>query len=303
MMRFLDVCRDRARFVAELSALLERDAEKEADELLRGLSPIVEDEHEVGVALAGECLLVRIYDEGYAFPYPYPLTDSADLRAALLALSAYMRREMLPPVFTDVPREELSMLSSVFHRLNAAAYEDDEDYFFVRAESECRRFSLDEPLCAEGVSLSELSDEDEEAFFRLATDTELNKFWGYDYREDDPSPDAGYFLRVARGEREAGVALSLAVRLGREMIGEGVIFDFDYRGTAQIGVRLLPEYHGQGIGKCAMGLLLSVAEKMGLSALRAEVMLENFPSLALVRRYFEQTETDGEKAYFTLKLS
>ena len=213
-----------------------------------------------------------------------------------------MRVELLPPVLTDVPREELDTVGRVFHRISAAAYDDDEDMFFVRARSECDGFRLEEPVFRDGVSLEELADRDGAELYRLATDTELNKYWGYDYREDNPNPDEGYFLRVAEGERAAGVAMSLAIREAGRMVGEAVIFNFDYRGSAEVGVRLLPEYHGRGLGSRALELLISVAEKMGLASLKAEVLLENLPSLALARRYFEETETDGQKARFTRTL-
>ena len=72
-MRFLDLCRERESIVRELAAILPACAISEAEELLDSLLLLSEEGHEVAVAAACECLLIRIYDEGYAFPYPYPL--------------------------------------------------------------------------------------------------------------------------------------------------------------------------------------------------------------------------------------
>ena len=274
-----------------------------AEEIMSEMEGLCEEGCEVALSLSHGCLLVRIYDEGYAFPYPFPLSPDADTEGALNEMSLYMRRELLTPIFTDVPREELDTLGAVFHRIAASVYEDDEDSFFVRAVSECEDFRLDTPVSGERISLSEIFPSDSAALFEIATDTTLNRFWGYDYREDNPEPDADFFLRVVESERERGVAMSFAIRMDGEMIGEAVLFDFDYRGSAQAAIRLRRDRHGLGLGKEALELIIRVSREMGLRSLRAEVLLENEASLAMTRRYFTELGSDGEKAYFTCPLN
>ena len=303
MIKFCDIESGAHALLDSTEAALGDSAREYAEEILGEMSSMSGEGCEVAASLAAGCLLVRIYDEGYAFPYPFALTEESDVGAALGELSAYMRRELLTPIFTDVPREELDTLGAVFHRLSASVYSDDEDSFFVRAVSECDDFHLDKPLFGERLSLTELGEEDAASLFEIATDISLNKFWGYDYREDEPNPDRDFFLRVAKSERERGVAASFALRLDGAMIGEGVIFDFDYLGSAQIAVRLKPEYHGRGLGGEAVSLLIDLSRKMGLHTLRAEVLLENPASLAMTRRYLKETSADSEKAYFTLSLA
>ena len=48
---------------------------------------------------------------------------------------------------------------------------------------------------------------------RLCLDDERNKYWGYDYRDDEPSPDYDYFLSVAESDFKTRTAANFAVRL------------------------------------------------------------------------------------------
>ena len=98
------------------------------------------------------------------------------------------------------------------------------------------------------------------------------------------------------------MAASFAICVDDKMIGEAVLFDFDYQGSGQAAIRLHGKYHGQGIGSEAVALLIELSRRMGLKTLRAEIKTENLPSLAMTRRYFSETGSDGEKVYFTLSL-
>ena len=297
--------------------------EENAEEIYERLLPIVGGEDMLGdvmgsflevaaegaeVALSGSdgCLLVRIYDDGkYSFVYPIELGEDADIDAALLALAEYTVREMVPFYLTDTPREELARLSHLFLHVDARAYDDDDDAFVALVYSECDMLESPPTYSEDGITLSEITDEDGEIYAALLTSTEVNKWWGYDYREDAPDADVDYFLDTVRGEFYSGIAISLAVREGdasSALIGEGVIFDFDYRGGAMIAVRLLPEYQGRGIGKRAFHALISLAREIGLKIVRADVMCENLPSIKMCEACLERLPDDDGKARFELSL-
>lgn len=275
-------------------------------EVIASFVEVSEEGAEVALSGTDGCLLVRIFDDGkYSFVYPIELGEDADLDAALLALSGYTVREMVPFYLTDTPREELERLSRLFLHVDARAYDDDDDAFVALVYSECDMLDSP-PTYSEGrITLSEIDDRDAERYAALVRSPEVNRWWGYDYREDAPNADDGYFLDTVRGEFYSGIALSLAVREGCKdapLIGEAVIFDFDYRGGAMIAVRLLSEYQGRGIGKRAFRALISLAREIGLRSVRAEVMLENIPSIKMCEACLERGDDRDGKATFDYPL-
>ena len=50
------------------------------------------------------------------------------------------------------------------------------------------------------VSLSPLTPEDDAEYARLCRDEDLNKYCGYDYRDDNPNPEDSYFREEAEGD-------------------------------------------------------------------------------------------------------
>lgn len=256
-------------------------------------------------SLSGE-LLVRIYDGGrYSFVYPIEIGEQTDTDAALSALADYSVREMIPFYLTDTPRDELDRLRSLFSHLDARAYDDDDDSFVALIYSECDMLDGAPTASFDTVTLSPITEADVSAYAALSRSELVNKYWGYDYREDEADASDEYFLTVAEGELARGIALSLAVREGdvsSDMLGEAVLFDFDYRGGAKFAIRLLPEYWGRGIGSRALRALIEIARDIGLERLDAEVMTENLPSIAMTGKYIPRIgERDG-KAFFSLKL-
>ena len=154
-------------------------------------------------------------------------------------------------------------------------------------------------LCLDGIRA-----DDAAAYAALCRDDARNRYWGYDYKADADGADDGYFLDVVRSEFARGVALSLAVRerADAELFGEAVIFDFDYRGGAKIAVRLHSEAQGRGIGSRALAATVSLAKKIGLKHLLAEVMTDNVASIRMTSKQMTNIgECDG-KAIFALDL-
>ena len=58
------------------------------------------------------------------------LSEDADAHSACRNLAEYSRRELIPLIITDVPRDEIEFLCSVFPHIDAYTYEDDDDTFF-----------------------------------------------------------------------------------------------------------------------------------------------------------------------------
>ena len=143
-----------------------------------------------------------------------------------------------------------------------------------------------QPLTLEenGIFLTEFRESDKAAYLRLNTDIENNRFWGYDYREDlylpsPPSEEAFYDSVVY--DMQAGDSLNLAVRLSEngEMIGEAILWNFT-PDSAELGLRLFPEYHGKGLGRSAFRMASGYAVDVLKLVVRARCYREN----ALSRR-------------------
>ena len=261
------------------------------------------DGAEVALAAESDLLLVRIYDDGrYSFVYPIAFSDTADRRAALIMLTEYARRELIPIYLTDVPREELSLITATFPHVEARAYDDDEDGFVVCINSECDMLDGVPEISGEGLSLSEISGGDAEEYKRLVLDKNLNRYFGYDVTLDMPNPTGEELIELTRREYHRGVALSLAIMREGKFIGEAVIYDYDYMGSAEFAIRLLPEYHGMGLGRAALCLLIALARGMKLKTLRARVAEENLPSLKMTEAYLERVKSDDGLVYFELSL-
>ena len=253
----------------------------------------------VAVCLFSGFLLVRVYSEGeYSFVYPIALADGLDTTVALFALADYARRELIPFVITDLPREELSTVSSAFPSIDAAAYEDDEDSFCVRVHNECSRLSEFPTAHHLGVTLSPFRKSEAEEYSLLAKDKEVNRYWGYDLTEDMPNATGEEIFSVVEREFKQGVALSLAVRCEGELVGEAVLYDFDFRHGCEAAVRLKASAQGRGIGTRAFRALIDLAREIGVKNLSARVKKENTPSIAMMDKLMPRVcEKDGTVYY------
>ena len=82
------------------------------------------------------------------------------------------------------------------------------------------------------LTLNALTPADCGDYAALCRDTRRNRWWGYDYREEQPHPPEEWFLQASEEDYAAGRELGLAVRLRGRCIGEVVFTHFDGRGTA-----------------------------------------------------------------------
>lgn len=257
----------------------------------------------IAFAYLDEVLYARIYDgEKYVFPLPFMLSDEADAEGALINLADYSVREMLPFIITDVPRDELEFVCSVFPHVDAYTYEDDDDSFFLKINNECDMLDGVPTVELDGIRLDELCDGDKELYAQLCRDRELNKYWGYDAYEDNPDGSADFYLDVARRELADGVAIALAIRQNGEFVGEATVYGFDYRGSASIALRVLKGCHSRGIGSAATKALIQLAKDIGLSELKAEVLNENENSIKMTSKHMNLQKRTESKTYFTLVL-
>ena len=275
----------------------------ELSDILESLSYMEDEVPEVAVCLLEDALAVRIFDgEKYLFISPIGLSDGWDIRGAIKGIAEYSVREMIPLVFTDVPRDSISVYSELFRFTDARVYDDDDDLFFVLVENECSALDETPEYSKGGITLRKIAEEDLGLYARLCRDRELNKYWGYDVSEDNLLDTDEFFLESARREFNTGSAITLGAYLEGEFIGEAVIYAFDYKGGASIALRILPEYHGQKLGQRVLSALISLSERIGLLALYGEAMVENLASIGMTSHFMENLGTRDGKVYFRKNL-
>lgn len=288
-----------------ISSLSEKLSPKEKEELHSIVSSFDTEDEDVEFALSwfSGCLLVRIFDMGrYLFVFPYEICRSAETELAIGAVSEYAMREEIPLIFTDVPAESLSVFAG-FRHMDVDAEDEEGRAYRVRIKTECELLSEIPETTRGRVALNAICEEDIEDYARLCRDKSINKYWGYDYTEDESVPADAYFYDNASLEFARGVSVCMAIRFNGAFCGESVIYAFDGRGGAEFAIRLLPEYHGRGLGTESVMATVEAAKSMGLTVLYSKIFSENLPSVAMLKRVTDKwTESDGTHT-FTIYLN
>lgn len=257
---------------------------------------------EFAVTVFSGCAIIRVFDMGrYVFLFPYELDEGADIRAALGAVSEYAMREEIPMVLADVLLEDLSYLSGYRH-MNIDAEDEEASSYRVRIKTECELVDEIPSIDTERVKLNKLCEADIHAYARLCKDQDVNKYWGYNYLDDISDPSCDYFYKNAEREFSAGISVTMAIRVDGEFVGESTIYAFDGKGGAEFAIRLLPEWQGVGIGTDSVRAIVMAARSLGLLTLNAEIMRDNSPSIAMLKKVADSYTESGERIRFKISL-
>ena len=152
----------------------------------------------------------------------------------------------------------------------------------------------------ERLELTEFKENDPR-YAKLYLDDELNKWWGYDYREDlvgAPTPE--YFYSFMKGLKDKKEEYSLSVNLNGELIGEVVLWNFGFDKSVEVGFRFFREHHGKGYALESVSALINYAK----NTLKATKILDrchkdNLPSKKLIERLgFKFVKEDLTHYYF-----
>ncbi len=134
----------------------------------------------------------------------------------------------------------------------------------------------------ERLLLRPVEDCEAEAYAALAGDIERNRFWGYDYREDHPNiAHMSWFLQSAREDfhHRSEMPLGIFLRETGEFVGETVLHRFGYHAEAEVGVRLLEKFEGNGFAREAVSAYTEYAfSKLGIERMEAKCFRENVRS-------------------------
>ena len=87
------------------------------------------------------------------------------------------------------------------------------------------------------------------------------------------------------------------------MIGEAILYRFDGRGGAELGVRIHECYAGRGYGREAFSAVADWAlYSLGVVSLRAKCFRENLPSQKMISPVMRQIDEDDRMLYFEKRI-
>ena len=151
------------------------------------------------------------------------------------------------------------------------------------------------------LKIREFCDSDTEEYYRLASDVELNKYWGYDYRDDvKGTPPLDYFIKGVYELKSRHEEYPLCITLDDVLIGEVTMHNFDHQGGVEVGIRLLPHYHGRGYGYEALsGVIDYLKSIVKVDYVKAKCYLENVASKKTFEKLgFKRVKKDETFYYF-----
>lgn len=155
-------------------------------------------------------------------------------------------------------------------------------------------------LRTERLTLSALTEADAEAYNALVLDGGRNRWWGYDDVGGLGGPvERDSFLRVAQTDFQNRTAVNFAVRLDGALIGEAVLYRFNYRGDAELGCRIAASAAGHGYGTEAFTAAADWAlYRMHLTRVVAKCYHENEASRKMLSSCMRPSGQDETFLYF-----
>ena len=153
----------------------------------------------------------------------------------------------------------------------------------------------------ERLTIEDIVSADRERYKALYLDDELNKWWGYDYREDlgDKEPTAEYFFNFQKELKEKKEEYSFAVKKDNLLIGELVLHNFDDDGGVEMGFRFFKECHGKGYAiESASALKEYAFSVLGAKRLKSRCFKENVQSRKLIERLGLKMCDQNQTHYF-----
>ena len=95
------------------------------------------------------------------------------------------------------------------------------------------------------------------------------------------------------------LAVNFAIRREGTFIGEAVLYNFDYKGSAELGCRILPEYAGSGYGAEAFRRAAEWSiYQLGLYRLKGKCYKENEASRKMLSACMRPDGEDETFYYF-----
>lgn len=152
------------------------------------------------------------------------------------------------------------------------------------------------------LEIADISERDKESYQKLYINENINKWWGYDYKADlgDKQATADYFYNFAKELKEKKEEYSLLVKKDKIVIGEIVLYNFDYFGGVEIGYRFFSEQQGKGYATESVGAVVDfVMTQLKAKKIMSKCYKENVNSEKLIKKLgFEKIRENSTHYFF-----
>ncbi len=152
-----------------------------------------------------------------------------------------------------------------------------------------------ERLVLDSITANDITD-----YNKLCLDESLNKYWGYDYHEDLKGElTENFFVDTAKEDFENHVCINFAIRYQNSFIGELVFYNEDFKGSVELGCRLLNSFQHKGFALEAIKKAIDWAlYDADFSEIKAKCFKENIPSFNLLSKIMNKSHEDDTYFYF-----
>lgn len=153
------------------------------------------------------------------------------------------------------------------------------------------------------LTIKEITEINATEFYRLEFDEERNRYWGYNWREHfSGTPTPEYFMQGIRQDFANKDEIPLGIFLGKTFLGEVVLHNFGYRNDCEVGVRLLPEYEGNGYAvEAVLGAMQYAFFDLNIETVLAKCFKANERSRAMLLAAGMRPNGEDETFYYFKK--
>ena len=223
--------------------------------------------------VAGDELIIHVEKALTTYEGAYPATFNAFCKSVLDPAVKYANRE------DDAGDAGLRTSKTQYHPVSLI----NKNQIVVNYPMPIKKMPT---VKGERVVLNGIKKSDAKAYFKLNTQKANNRYWGYEYKKDIKVLTEDCFYKMQANDFKKGVNACFAIRLsaGGEMLGEAILYNFDYDGFAEIGIRLFKKYQGKGLAYDALNALILYAERDLHLKLKAKCYNKNEKSLQLLTK-------------------
>lgn len=259
----------------------------------------------------------ELSDVGPVFYYPV----GKSVETALLALEELCKKECVPFRLSCFDGKNVRSITERYYLTEILSPSPLAAVFDAGCKNACKPYCetvvtvktlaerLKKPTFfkTERLTVSSTTTKDDEAYYRLSIDDDLNALWGYDYREDlgDNAPTKEYFSAFRDGMRDRGEEFSFTVKRDGGVVGELVVWNLGFYGDVEIGFRFFKEEQGKGYAfESASALLKYLKSEIGVKTVKDRASKKNAPSIRLIGRLgFVKTHEDEQKNYYKMEFN
>lgn len=239
--------------------------------------------------VVGETLIVHIEKALISYHGSYPMMASEFAKAFAVDGVRLINRE------EDCGEQGLRTSKLQYQPLEIK----DKNMVFVKTLFD--KISSPVSIKSERLSICDIQKHHADDYARLYLDDELNKWWGYDYREDldgkEPTPE--YFYNFQQKMKDVKEEYALAVVADGKMVGELVLHNFDYYGGVEMGFRFFKSEQGKGYAtESALALKRYCFDVLGAVKVKSRCFKQNLPSRRLIERIGLKMNSQSDTHYF-----